>query len=304
MRNYKIPFKWFYAETKAEAAKYSSITEFAKGSRGAYKSALKNNWLDEFFPERKCKKPYTFEEFVEKQKEVNVKVRFKEKYPSLYLRARENKWLEKVKWEKPTPKQFADRDDYVIYVYEDKDNKVVYVGLSFEVDKRHKRHASGQVKKGKRIYDVVYKYFNGDLPNYVVRMDNLNAMDATYYEDWYKRVYKNSGWTVLNIAPTGEGVSSIGGNGGKWTDFEAVRQESLKYKSKSEFSKGNPSAYAAALRYGWIDKLGFTEKKRAAYTKNDCIQIAKQFCSMAELRKHNKSVYNKIEKMGWKSEIF
>lgn len=255
MRNYKIPFKWFYEETKAEASKYSTITEFAKGSRGAYKSALKNGWINEFFPVKKCREPYTFEDFVEAQKNYKVKVRFKEKYPSLYLKARTSGWLSKVEWEKPIPKQFENRDDYVIYVYEDKENKVVYVGLSFEVDKRHKRHANGQVKKGKRVYDVVYKYFNGNLPNYIVKMDCLNAIDAGYYEDWYRNAYDEAGWTVLNKAKTGEGISSIGGNGGKWTDFDAVKKESLKCKNRTEFSKKNGSAYAAALRYGWIDIL-------------------------------------------------
>lgn len=255
MRDYKIPTKWFYKETKEESKKYSSITEFAKGSRGAYKSALKNGWLEDFFPKKKIREPYTFEEFVEKQKSVMVKVRFKEQYPSLYSRARLEGWIDMVKWEKPTPKQFKDRDDYVIYVYEDVDNKVVYVGLSFEVEKRHKRHVNGTVKKGVRRYDTVNKYFNGNLPSPKIKMSNLNAFDAGYYEDWYKKAYAKEGWKVLNIAKTGEGISSIGGNGGKWTDFEATKKESMKYKSRTEFMKRNGSAYAAALRYKWMDML-------------------------------------------------
>ena len=253
MRDYQVPTKWFYNETKAEASKYNSITAFAKGCRGAYKSALKRGWLDEFFPEKNNHTPYTFEEFLEKQSEINIKVRFKEQYPSLYSRARLEGWLDKVSWVKPEPKTKIDRNDYVIYAYEDNANKVVYVGLTFELEKRHKRHQNGTCKKGVRKFDVVNCYFNGNLPLPIVKMDGLNTADAGYYEDWYKNAYKNAGWRVLNIAKTGEGISSIGGNGGKWTDFETTQKEASKYKSRTDFFKKNGSAYSAAKRYGWMD---------------------------------------------------
>lgn len=42
--------KWTYETTKTEASNYSSRNEFRKASSGAYTAALKNKWLDEFFP--------------------------------------------------------------------------------------------------------------------------------------------------------------------------------------------------------------------------------------------------------------
>ena len=42
--------KWYYETTFKEATKFNTRTEFCKKARGAYKAALKNGWLDDFFP--------------------------------------------------------------------------------------------------------------------------------------------------------------------------------------------------------------------------------------------------------------
>ena len=41
--------KWSYIKCREEALKYKNRTEFNKKSKGAYSSALKNKWLDDFF---------------------------------------------------------------------------------------------------------------------------------------------------------------------------------------------------------------------------------------------------------------
>lgn len=42
--------KWTYDTCKEDAKKYHSRSEFKKCSSRAYKTTLKNKWLDEFFP--------------------------------------------------------------------------------------------------------------------------------------------------------------------------------------------------------------------------------------------------------------
>ena len=41
---------WNYENCKIEAKKYTSRSKFKSGSMGAFDSARKNNWLEEFFP--------------------------------------------------------------------------------------------------------------------------------------------------------------------------------------------------------------------------------------------------------------
>lgn len=43
---------WTYKTCMEESKKYMSRGEFCKGNGSAYKVALKNGWLDDFFP--KC----------------------------------------------------------------------------------------------------------------------------------------------------------------------------------------------------------------------------------------------------------
>ena len=42
--------KWFYDNTLEVAQKFNTRTEFARKAHGAYKAAVANKWLDEFFP--------------------------------------------------------------------------------------------------------------------------------------------------------------------------------------------------------------------------------------------------------------
>lgn len=44
---------WTYEKTKQEAQKYTGRSKFCKGNGSAYSAALKNKWLDEFFPKQK-----------------------------------------------------------------------------------------------------------------------------------------------------------------------------------------------------------------------------------------------------------
>ena len=46
---------------------------------------------------------------------------------------------------------------------------------------------------------------------------------------------------------------------GYWNVFENVQKEAVKYKRKSDFSRGSTSAYQSAVRHGWIDMISFNE---------------------------------------------
>lgn len=50
--------KWHYDNCKEDAAKYKQVTDFQKGSKGAYMAAKRNGWLDDFFPETKHPRRY------------------------------------------------------------------------------------------------------------------------------------------------------------------------------------------------------------------------------------------------------
>ena len=159
-----------------------------------------------------------------------------------------------------------DAEDYVVYTYTDKQNKVVYVGLTYEErkEKRHWEHLYGRRNKnGDIIYDVVAKYWQNigqSLPEPRYVMEGLHINDVGYYEEWYRNAYEKAGWKALNIAKTG----GIGGAKVKWT-YETTAEESRKYKTRNAFKKGNSPAYYKAVRtltesgISWIDTFFWFE---------------------------------------------
>lgn len=91
----------------------------------------------------------------------------------------------------------------------------------------------------------------------------------------------------------------------KWTK-EKVFEEAKKYQTRNEFRKCCGSAYNVAIRNGWIDEIDWfkeTFKPSNYWTYERCYEEAKKYNSIAELRKYNKVVYNKVWKNGWIDEM-
>ena len=176
---------------------------------------------------------------------------------SVYSTACRNGWRKDYYWLK---REVPDNGQWLIYAYEDPDKKVVYVGLTNNMNNRHSKHKCGLVKNGVRKFDVLAKYWQSigkPLPRPRIKMESIDTEeDAQYYEDWYKQKYAETGWRVLNIGPTGIGKSSIGGCNRKWTE-KTLREEieRLGCNSRGDFQYKNKSAYSAALDLGIIEKL-------------------------------------------------
>lgn len=90
--------KWTKEKCATEASKYNTRTLFQKGSRGAYKSALKNKWLEEIcYHMITIKKPNGFwnkENCAIEAKKYNSKVELYRKNSSAYNASLKNNWLD------------------------------------------------------------------------------------------------------------------------------------------------------------------------------------------------------------------
>lgn len=87
----------------------------------------------------------------------------------------------------------------------------------------------------------------------------------------------------------------------KWT-YEKCLEESKKYKSRSEFSKNNKTAYNASIRNKWINDfvwLKRPENKKKKWTEETVLEEAKKYKSINEFRKSNKRAYNLSCENGW-----
>lgn len=231
---------------------------------------------------------YKYGEFLSAVKDCDeCRSPFIKKYRRLYEYSKKVGWYENYKWKEPSKDGYV----YLIYSYEDNDNRVAYVGLTHTFKRRHSEH---------KCQGSVFKYFsqnNKVVPDPIILEDNLTAEEAREKEEFYRNQYVNKGWVMLNKAKTGAQSSSLGGNNDKWT-YDVCYLESRKYKTKSAFQKGNVSAYRKALDNGWLNSW-YKNVDTKKWTREKCYEEAKKFHSRSEFRLKNQSAYNSAWKNKW-----
>ena len=185
-----------------------------------------------------------------------------------------------------------------IYVYEFSDNNA-YIGLTYNLNKRHYRHMNNN--------GSVYKYIKKTdiIPELKQLTDYLEIEDAKLKELYYVEKYKNEGWNILNKAKTG----SIGGITLIWNK-EKCKEQALKCKTRTEFYKKFPSASGSALKNGWLDDICSHMKelyKKRGYWNNyeNCLNEAKKYTNIKNFRLNSKGAYNSLRKKKyWKNKIY
>lgn len=185
-----------------------------------------------------------------------------------------------------------DEKIHLVYVYFFVDYNAFYVGRTNNLKRRHQQHISDN-------NDTVYKYCINKgikIPSYVIFKENLTASESQYYEDFYLKEYIKKGWIPLNKAVTGVNKGSLGAVC-KW-NYEACKNEAIKYRNISEFKKENQSAYNASRKNGWLtDFFSYSKRSDGYWNKYENCKKAFNECRNAkELIKKYGGCYNAIKK--------
>jgi hypothetical protein len=104
----------------------------------------------------------------------------------------------------------------LVYAFEfyDENNEPtgVYVGLTFDSEKRKGQHEFGISYRGNEAETSVTKFIK-EHPTYTYvykeKTDYIDASDAVELEKYWEKEYFMKGWNILNVAPTG----GLGGTG-------------------------------------------------------------------------------------------
>jgi len=206
---YKVRNYWTKERCNEEALKYTKISDFMKHSKGAYSSADKNGWLDEICSHIKSTyKPngyWTKERCMKEALKYKTKKDFIKMSNSAYSLSYKNGWLDEIC---SHMRLIGNMYNRCIYAFEFEDNSV-YVGLTYNFEKRQKEHLINSNKKSS-----VYKHIN-ICSRYCCKQltDYINVYEASLLEEQIKNEYKNNGWNILNKNKCG----SIGGFLGRKT---------------------------------------------------------------------------------------
>lgn len=249
---------WNYERCYEEAKKYQYRQDFENKSRVAYCAACKNKWIDDYdwMPKvKKRKSKWTKELCFEIARRYTSKALFEKEEKGCYLSAMRAGWLKEMDWfQKYIPEWMSEYDKkHCIYAYEDKTNRHVYIGLTSDIKIRKRKH---------KTCGGVFNYFKSvgkEIPEPVLLKENLTPDESRFYEGYYCKEYADNGWKLINKAPTGENVSSIGGGRILYTEkkcLEIARQ----YETMKEFYKNDASCYQRALKMGYISNYTWLKR--------------------------------------------
>ena len=100
-------------------------------------------------------------------------------------------------------------------------------------------------------------------------------------EDYYCQKLKNEGWNLINTAPTGNYLPSIGSLGKQKWNYEKCFEAASKYEYVKDFRKHNTDAYDASLRHGFLKDFNWLDGRKLNTTRErsyeDCKNIALKY---------------------------
>jgi hypothetical protein len=95
---------------------------------------------------------------------------------------------------------------------------------------------------------------------------------------------------------------------GYWKNKENMMQEARKYSTKEGFKKGNLTAFLAAYKYGYIDKMYWLVKKKqhkwGYWTYENIEKEAIKYNTKTEFFKGNQTAYRAALKLGIIDDFF
>jgi len=242
---------------------------------------------------RKNRNYWTKERCIEEAAKYKLRSVFKAKSGGAYNASIKNGWLKEICSHMSIS---GNKFRRLVYVYEF-ENKVVYVGLTYNIeerDKKHKRHN----KSG------VFKYMNKTgLKPKLSYSDYIDVELAKKLEGEKIEYYKNAGYNVLNIAEAG----AVGGGNLKWTK-EKCLEEARKYKKRTKFAKESNSAYNSARNNGWLEEvcshmIKIDKLPKGYWTKEKCGEEALKYKTKKELIENSSGAYLAMVKNKWLLEL-
>lgn len=177
---------------------------------------------------------------------------------------------------------------YKIFV---KSKKTVYVGLTYNFERRIRDHF-----KTKRFRALAAEFGR----NSIIAKRITGYIDADFAAETEKRIvkkYKRLGYILLNIAEPG----ALGGNVLKWTN-RAILKEAKSFTSVKDWFTNSPNSYAAASVNNLILKatkhMRREIRRPGSWTRTDIRRSVEKFKSFSEWIKFDYKSYSAAQRMG------
>ena len=285
---------WTKERCEEEAKKFSSKKDFKYQSSGAYNACIYNNWIYEVCSHmlvlRKKKGYWTKEKCNECSLLCSSRNEFYKKYNQAYKTCVINGWLDDVC---SHMKQVGNYMNRLVYVYEFEDN-FSYIGLTCNIEKRNYKHLNCKSPVSYHINKT------GFIPVLKILTDYIDLDSAIDMEKYYIKHYEKKGFNLLNRSRGGE-IGSVGII--KW-DYYTCKEESKKYKSRTEF-RCKLRAYNLSKENGWLDEFyGPVLSRKLLLDYDICKVESKKYNTKNNFSKGSRTIYNYSSKNNWLDEFY
>lgn len=252
--------KWSKRKCFEEAKKYKLRSEFQKNASQAYHISMQNGWIEEmtWFPKNR-EHPNGYwrnkENFLKEARKYNTKKELEKGNLAAYNAGWKYGYFDDVTWFKNGRKNRKHKG------YWSKKENVIEESKRFNNRTEFKRksgNAYNSAVKNKWINEMPWlDQNNNKLPKgYWKNRENMMA-EAKKYKT--KEEFQKGNLTAFLAAHKYGYIDEMWWlvkqkqhKKGYWT-YKHIEEEALKYSTKTEFFKGNQTAYRAALKLGIID---------------------------------------------------
>jgi len=273
---------WTKEKALSEALKYSSRNELRKHKRGAYNAIYRLQIQNLAFahmiksPKSKWNNKCTLKKEALKYKS---KKEFAKAAPTAYCAALKLNIMDEIsKHMKPLGHKYK----RMLYAFEFPD-KSVYVGLTYDYEKRYKQHMERSkiiIKKTKELGHTFIMF------NEQYNVDQIGKEEKKLIE-----IYQRKGWKILNKAKAG----SLGGLKRISYTKKQIHSSAKKYHTKKEFYLKHSKMYKYALKMNWWkDVSHHMNPQRKRWTKTSVLKESKKYKTRKQFRKKSAGAYQAV----------
>lgn len=223
--------KFAVEECVAKAQSYDTLSVFREENQEMYRFIKKRCLCNSILGHMKKRSLLFTEEYCKDIiKKYSTLKEFRLNEKKLYAYIIRHKWNFLLKDLLPSENSY----NRIIYAYEFSELNFAYIGLTWNIERRHNEH----LKKG-TLYDFCIKN-NLTLSEPIIKEKNIPYYKAGNYENHYIQLYKADGWKLLNKIKAGSlGGDFSGGNkvavfdtNGKFLEILKIKDASEKYNVK------------------------------------------------------------------------
>jgi predicted GIY-YIG superfamily endonuclease len=185
----------------------------------------------------------------------------------------------------------------IVYVILDPLADMAYVGATFSLKARLKRHR----ESGSLVAELLLR------PDTIVHSTNpMPLADALEHEDHVIEGLIECGFFLFNQRKGG----SPGGMSIKWTEANILAAKGT-YRTRNEMAIKAAGLYHRLMQLGRLDEFfqgvandGYATGKKFPITKKSCANLARAFLFRKDFIKAHPAAGRKAHEMGWMDEIF